>query len=80
MKVPWPTGDCCAKKKTKIICKDTDHIKNWNGVNKIQDRQVTATERCVQVRVKMSLYTPLGHIKAVEVSALNPGERGLGIR
>jgi hypothetical protein len=52
--------------KTRIIIrKDTDHSKNWNGVNKTQRRQVAKIERCVKVRVKMSLRTPWGHIKVV---------------
>ena len=65
MKVPCPNGGCCAKRKTVIIIiiiiiisKDTDHSKNWNGVNKIQGRQVAKIERCVKVRIKMSLCTP----------------------
>jgi len=61
MKVPWPTGgggELSGQKKTKIIIsKDNDHNKNWNGVNKIQGRQVAKIERFVKVRVKMSMCT-----------------------
>jgi hypothetical protein len=44
------------KKYKLIIHKDTDHSKNWNGVNKMQGKQVAKIERCVKVRVKMSLH------------------------